>query len=461
MSQSFIRPAGLPQRPRATLALLCVAQFVDVLGVTVVVVALPVIGSELSMSAGSVQWVVSAYALCFGGFLMLAGRAADLYGRRRLFAGGLAVFSVASLACGLAGSGPVLIAARAAQGIGAALVVPAALSLLTTAFPEGEQRTRALGIWTAAAAGGGATGFFAGGIITDALGWEWVFLLNVPLGLAALALTPRLLSESRAEHAPALDSLGAATVTAGLLALVFGLTRAEEAGPASAETVAVLGLAVGLLLAFVAVERRVRAPLLPPRVWRSRRLVGANAVAFTLTSTTSGTAVLATLYAQDVLDLGPTETGLVFLPFSLAVIAGSLAGSRLTPRYGARVVAAGGLAVVAGGLALGLGIAPERGVPWLLGYLVLAGAGLGAASVAATTTGTDAAREDEQGLAAGLLNTSTQIGTALGTAVLVTIASARSDAAGGEPVTGYEWGFAVATLVALAGVAVAARTLRR
>jgi MFS family permease len=218
-------------RRGAALALLCVAQFVDVLGVTIVIVALPTIGRDLGLAEQDLQWVASIYALCFGGFLLLAGRAADLYGRRRLFAAGLALLTVASLACGLAGSPMVLVAARAVQGLGAAVAVPAALSLLTTTFPQGPERTRALGIWTAAAAGGGVTGFFLGGVLTGALGWPWVFWVNVPVGVLCLALTPVLLAESRDQtSARRLDVAGAVTGTAGLVLLVYGSTRAEQAG---------------------------------------------------------------------------------------------------------------------------------------------------------------------------------------------------------------------------------------
>jgi EmrB/QacA subfamily drug resistance transporter len=449
------RPATNRTQRRSALALLCVAQFIDVLGVTIVVVALPSIGAAIGADAGEVQWVVSVYALVFGGFLMLAGRAADLYGRRRLFMLGLGLFAAASLACGLAGSSAALVAARAAQGLAAAIVVPAALSLLTTLFAPGPDRTWALGIWTAAAAGGGASGFFLGGLITEALGWQWIFFLTVPLGAVALFLAPRLLDESQDASAPGLDAAGAATVSAGLLLLMFGLTGAERAGLAAPLTLGTLALAIALLTAFAFTERRARDPLFPPDLLQSRALAGANLVAFALTSTTSAAAVLGTLYAQNVLELSSTTTGLTFLPFSLSVIGGSLLGSTLTARLGARLPAAAGLLVVAAGLFVAVGITADGGLLYLIAYLGLTGLGLGCASVAATTAGTSAVSRDQQGLGSGLLNSFTQIGTALGIAVLVTIAAARTNAltptvARPEAlVSGYEWGFAAAAVGAL------------
>jgi MFS family permease len=261
----------------AALALLCVAQFIDVLGVTIVIVALPAIGRDLGLAEHELHWVASIYALCFGGVLLLAGRAADLYGRRRLFATGLALFTVASLACGLAGSPAMLVGARALQGLGAAVAVPAALSLLTTTFPDGPERARALGVWTAAAAGGGVSGFFLGGVLTGALGWHWVFWVNVPVGVLGLALTPVLLAEHR-DRVPArrLDLAGAATGTAGLVLLVYGFSRAEQVGFATAATLGTLALATALLAGFWLVEGRVTDPLVPLGVFRSHQLVGAT-----------------------------------------------------------------------------------------------------------------------------------------------------------------------------------------
>jgi EmrB/QacA subfamily drug resistance transporter len=446
---------------RAALALLCVAQFIDVLGVTIVIVALPAIGRDLGLAEQELQWVVSIYALCFGGFLLLAGRAADLYGRRRLFAGGLALFTVASLACGLASSPAMLVGARALQGLGAAVAVPAALSLLTATFSAGPERARALGVWTAAAAGGGVTGFFLGGVLTGTLSWHWVFLVNVPVGALGLALTPLLLAESRDRTAVGrLDVAGAVTGTAGLALLVYGFTRAEQAGFATAGTLGSLAVAAALLGAFWLVEGRVADPIVPHRVFRSRELVGANLAAFTLTAVTSSAGVLGTLYLQQALGYPPTAAGLALLPFSLAAIAGSFIGAWLTARLGARATMALGLVVVAGAM-LVLSRLPAHGragPPWLVTGVIIAGLGLTCASVASTAAGTAAVAGDAQGLASGLLNAAAQIGTALGIAALVTVAAARTSAMGGagdpspaQLVHGFRLAFLVAALVALLG----------
>jgi EmrB/QacA subfamily drug resistance transporter len=448
-------------RRGAALALLCVAQFVDVLGVTIVIVALPAIGHDLGLAERDLQWVASIYALCFGGLLLLAGRAADLYGRRRLFAVGLALFTLASLVCGLAGSAAVLLPARALQGLGAAVAVPAALSLLTTAFPEEPGRARALGVWTAAAAGGGVTGFFLGGVLTGTLGWHWVFWVNLPVGALGLALTPVLLAESRDRAAARrLDVAGAVTGTAGLVLLVYGFTQAEQAGFASAATLGTLALAAALLAGFWLLEGRVADPVVPHRVLRSRELVGANLAAFTLTAVTSPAGVLGTLYLQEALGYPPTVTGLALLPFSLAAIAGSFAGARLTARLRARATMALGLVTVSAAMLL-LSRLPTQGhggLPWLVAGLVIAGSGLTCASVAATASGTAAAAGDAQGLASGLLNTAAQIGTAVGIAALVTIAAARTTAltGTGDPtpaqlVDGFRLAFLAAALAALLG----------
>jgi EmrB/QacA subfamily drug resistance transporter len=448
----------------AAVALLCVAQFVDVLGVTIVIVALPAIGRALGLAEQDLQWVVSIYALCFGGFLLLAGRAADLYGRRRLFAIGLALFTVASLACGLASAPAMLLGARALQGLGAAVTVPAALSLLTTTFPEGPERARALGVWTAAAAGGGVTGFFLGGVLTGALGWHWVFLVNVPVGALGLALTPVLLAESRGQTPGGrLDVAGAVTGTAGLALLVYGFTRAEQAGFATTGTLVTIGVSAALLAGFWLVEGRVTDPIVPHRVFRSRELVGANLAAFTLTAVTSPAGVLGSLYLQQALGHPPTATGLALLPFSLAAIAGSFTGAWLTAKLRARATMALGLVTVTTAMLL-LSRLPTQhhgGLLWLVTGLVIAGSGLTCASVAATAAGTQAATGDAQGLASGLLNTAAQLGTALGIAALVTVAAARTTAltGAGNPtpaqlVDGFRLAFLAAALLALLGALV-------
>ena len=448
------------------LGLLCAAQFVDVLDVNVVVVALPSIGEDLGFSPEDLQWVVSAYVLFFAGFLLLAGRAADLFGRRRMFVAGLALFASASLVCGLAGSAAVLLAARAVQGLAAAITAPAALSLITTIFAEGTERNRAVGAWTAVAAAGGAAGLVLGGLVTDTLGWRWAFFVNVPVGVLGVALSPLLLPAGAPDRdggtgARRLDLPGAATVTAGLVLLVYGLTRAEEAGFGSPATVTTLALAAALVAAFVLVEGKTADPLVRLGIFRSRDLVGACLVAFALTAVTSSVGVLATIYLQRVLGLSATVAGLAGLPLSLAVIAGSLAGSRLAGRFGARATMALGLLAVAAATLVVSGISAEEGLGRVLINAGLSGLGLGCASVASTAAGTSAAGGDEQGLASGLLNTSAQVGTALGLAVLVAVATARADALpGGVPppeaqVAGFRWAFFVG-----AGIAVADGRLR-
>lgn len=444
----------------AALALLCAAQFIDVLGVTVVIVALPSIGQSLGLSGSGLQWVASSYALFFGGFLMVCGRASDLYGRRRLFAAGLAVFTAASLACGLATSGLALILARAVQGLGAAIAVPAALSMLTELFPEGSERDRAVGVWTAVAAGGGAAGFFLGGVITDALGWRWVFLLNVPVGVVGLVLTRVLLEEGRdASAARRLDLSGATTITAGLVLLISAFTRAGDAGFRDPATLGLLTSALVLILAFLWVEDRAANPLIPLGVFRLPDVSSGALAAFTLTATTSSAGVLGALYLQEVLGYSPTATGLAYAPSSLSVIAGSLTGSWLAGKLGLRTVMTSGLLMVAVAMLVTSGISADGGLAYLLAGIVVSGLGLGCASVAATSAGVSAVAEGERGLASGLLNTAAQVGTALGIAALLAFAAARAGSpATGQGITpealveGYRAAYFAATVIATLGL---------
>lgn len=448
---------GLDRKSLA-LALLCVAQFVNVLDVNVVIVALPSIQRELGFSDEDLQWVVSAYVLLFAGFLLLAGRMADLFGRRRMFIAGLGLFAAASLVCGVAESPAVLLVGRAAQGLGAAITAPAALSIITTTFPEGRERNRALGVWTAVAAAGGAAGLILGGVITDGLGWEWVFLVNVPIGVLGAALAPLILSESRDPAASRqLDMAGAVTVTGGLILLIYGFTRAEESGFGSYATLTTLALSAAFILAFLIIESRIENPLVPLGVFRSRALVGASLVACTLTATTTSAGVLATIYLQRILGYSAALSGIAGLPFSLSVIAGAGIGSRLTGRIGARATMVSGLVAIAAGTLLLVGISAEKGLVYVLVNATLSGLGIGCASVASTASGTSALSGSKQGLASGLLNSSAQIGTALGLAALVTIAAARTDIlAGGDPtpqaiVEGFRWAFYTGTGIAVAG----------
>jgi len=464
-------------RKGAALALLCVAQFVDVLDVNAVIVALHSIREDLGFSRAGLQWVVSAYVLFFAGFLLLSGRVADLWGRRRTFVAGLVLFTAASLCCGLSISPEMLVASRAVQGLGAAITAPAALSIITTIFEEGPERDRAVAAWTAVAAGGGAAGLLLGGLITDSLGWEWIFFVNVPVGVVGISLSYVLLPESRdASASRRLDLLGAGTVTAGLVFLVLGLTRIEEAGLGSPATLATLGLAVALFGAFVFVERRVADPLVPLGLLRLRGLVGAALVAFALTAATAPVSVLVTLYLQNTLGYSASFAGLAGLPFSLCVIAGSVLGGRISGRSGGRATMSLGLAVVAASALVTAGITAEGGVGYVLAGMALSGLGLGCASVASTARGTSAVEEGDRGLASGFMNTSAQVGTALGLATLISLASTRTVAvsgglevgvdagaeAGAEAlVAGYRLAFLVAAGIASLGVVAALYCFRR
>jgi EmrB/QacA subfamily drug resistance transporter len=451
------------ERKGAALVLLCVAQFVDVLDVNAVIVALHSIGRDLGFSQAGLQWVVSAYVLFFAGFLLLSGRVADLWGRRRTFVTGLAVFTVASFCCGLSVSPEMLVVSRALQGLGAATTAPAALSIITTIFAEGRERDRAVAAWTAVAAGGGAAGLLLGGLITDVLGWEWIFFVNVPVGAAGIALSHVLLPESRDPAASRrVDLLGAVTVTSGLVLLVLGLTRTEEAGFASPSTLMTLGLAAAFLGAFVFVERRAADPLVPLRLFRLRELVGAALVAFALTAATAPVGVLVTLYLQNTLGYSASLAGLAGLPFSLCVIAGSMLGGRISERIGGRVRMSLGLAVVAVSALVTAGITAEGGVAYVLVGAALSGLGLGFASVASTARGTSAVEEGKRGLASGFMNTSAQVGTALGLATLLTLAATRTaalsdgaESAAEALVAGYRLAFLVAAGIASLGVVAA------
>lgn len=451
--------SGRSSRRWWALGLLCVAQFVDVLDVNAVVVALPSIGRDLGFAPEELQWVVTSYVLFFGGFLLLAGRLADLFGRRRMFVAGLALFAGSSLMCGLAWSPFALVAFRASQGLGAAIVAPAALAIISTTFEEGRERRFALGLWTAVAAGGGAAGLVLGGAITDAFWWAWIFFPNVPLGISAIVLSFVLLEPDREQYASRrLDLPGAATVTAGLVLLVYGLTRAEASGFTSPLTLATLAVAALLLASFLLVERSSSDPLVPLRAFRNRDLTGSAAAAFANTATTSSVGILAVLYVQNVLDYPPAIAGLLGLPFSLSVVAGSFLGARLTGRLGARATMALGLVGISAATLVALGISAEGGLGYVVANATLSGLALGCSAVASTTRGSSALAEKERGLASGLLNSSAQIGTALGLAVFFTLAAARSNAlAGGavpspvDLVEGYRWAFVGAACFAVAG----------
>ncbi len=412
------------------LALLCAAQFMVVLDFSIVNVALPSIQRSLGFSQQNLQWIVSVYALTFGGFLLLGGRAADLLGRRRVFMAGLGLFTLASLVGGLAHFQWVLISARAFQGLGAAIVSPAALSILTTTFKEGSERNRALSIWGAMAAGGFAAGVLLGGILTDGLSWRWVMFVNVPIGIAAIVFSPALLKESQEQTVTKrIDLTGAVTVTAGLVLLVYTLVQAPEAGWVAVSTVSSFGGAIALLALFVFVESRSPAPLVPLSIFRQRSLTGANLVGALLSAGDASMVFILTLYMQQVLGYSALQTGLAFLPHALAAMLAAPLASQLITRVGVKSTLVGAMVASMVGLLL-LSQIPVYGsfVRDLLPGTVVVGFGILTGIVAVTIAATSGVSNDEQGLASGLLNTSQQIGAALGLAILVAVSTARMKA---------------------------------
>jgi EmrB/QacA subfamily drug resistance transporter len=425
--------------PWLVLVLVCLAQFMVVLDATIVNVALPSIQADLEMSEADLQWVVNAYTLMFGGFLLLGGRAGDLVGRKRVFLAGLILFSVASLLCALAPSSELLILARGLQGLGAALVSPAALSIITTTFQEGAERTKAMGVWAAIAVGGGAVGLVLGGVLVDALSWPWIFFVNVPVGILTFALALRHVPESKDAHAhTSFDIAGAVTVTAGLIALVYGIVKAQEKGWGSAHTFAFGALAVALLVAFVIIERRSPEPLVRLSIFSIRTVRAANVAMLLVAAGLFSMFFFNTLYVQRVLGYSALEAGLAFLPFTAGIIVGSALSQALIPRLGAREVPLVGLALAVVGMLLFLRLEPGGTyVGDLLPGIVFCSVGMGLVFVPVTLIATSGIPADDAGLASGLFNTSQQIGGALGLAVLSTLAaSTTTDAlasSGGRP----------------------------
>jgi EmrB/QacA subfamily drug resistance transporter len=410
------------------LILLCVAQFVVVLDASIVNVALPSIGKGLHFSDQNLPWVVNAYVIAFGGFLMLGGRAADLLGRRRVFMAGLLVVAVASLAAGFAANQGQLIAARAAQGLGAAIISPAALSIVTNLFRDGAERNKALGAWGAVAGSAGAAGVLLGGVLTDGLGWEWVLWVNVPVALVALVLTPGLIPESRSESATRhFDAAGAVRFTAGLSLLAYALLDASSAGWGSAKIISLLAASVALIGAFIVVELRSHAPLVPFRIFRLRTLTGANVVGILLGASLFSMFYFISLYMQQVLGYSPIHAGLSYLPLAVTIIIAAGLGGQLVTRFGFKPILAAGLAFVAVGLVWFSQVSVGGGfLTDILGPSVLAAIGLGFGFVTSTIAAVSGVKPQEQGLASGLINTSQQIGGALGLAVLSTIATTRT-----------------------------------
>jgi EmrB/QacA subfamily drug resistance transporter len=413
------------RRRWSALALIVTAQFMVILDVAIVNVALPSIKSDLGFSAAGLQWVITAYAILFGGMLLLGGRLADLLGRRRMFVAGLALFAASSLLSGFAWSAGSLVAFRAVQGLGGALLAPAALSLLMTTFAEGRERNRALGIYGAASGSGAAAGVLLGGVITSYLGWSWIFFVNVPVGVAAIALTPFLLRDSRADlpHRH-FDLAGAATVTSGLMLLVYALTRATTDGWSSPVTLGLLGGAAALIAAFTRIETRSHAPLLPLRIFRLRALSAANATMAIVGAVTFSEFFVLTLYVQDVLHYSAVRSGVVFVAFALSVVVASNLAQVVVGRVGVRATLMTGLALATISLAL-LTRLPADGHYFadLFPAFVLGGTGLGFSFVPVTIASLTGVERADAGVASGLVNTSRQIGGAIGLAAISTIAA--------------------------------------
>jgi EmrB/QacA subfamily drug resistance transporter len=417
--------------PWIVLVLICLAQFMVVLDATITNVALPSIQKDLHMTESNLQWIVNAYALLFGGFLLLGGRAGDLIGRKRVFLAGVALFTVASLLCGLAQSETWLIVARGIQGLGAALVSPAALSIVTTTFREGAERTKAMGVWAAIAVGGGAVGLVLGGLLTEKLSWPWIFFVNVPVGIVALILSFRLVPESKDEEMhKSFDVAGATTVTGGLIALVYGIVRSSHSGWGSREVIGFMTLAAVLLVAFVFIERRSREPLVRLSIFNVRTIRGANVVMFVVGAGLFAQFFFNTLYVQRVLGYSPLEAGLAFLPFTAGIIVGAGLSQRFLRVVGARELPVIGLALAALGMLLFLRLTPDGTyVRDLLPGIMLASVGMGLTFVPVTLIATSGIPDGDAGLASGIFNTSQQIGGALGLAVLSTIATSATTGA--------------------------------
>jgi EmrB/QacA subfamily drug resistance transporter len=411
------------------LALLALTQFVIVLDASIVNVALPSIGRALEFSQDDLSWVVNAYTLTFGGFLLLGGRLADLLGRRRVFIAGLVLFSVASLAGGLAQSDVWLVAARAVQGLGAAIISPAALSLVTTMFAEGAERNRALGVWGAVAGSGGAAGVLLGGVLTEYAGWEWVLFVNVPIGLAVAALAPRLLPESRdTGRERVFDAAGALTVTAGLALLVYTLVDANDAGWASTQTLGLGAVALVLLAAFVLIERRTSHPLMPFSIFRLRTLRGADVVGLLIGMSLFAMFFFLSLYMQQVLGYDALDAGLAYLPLALNIIVSAGVASNLVTRIGFKPTLIAGLVLIAVGLVWFAQVSPGGDyVGDILFPSIVTAWGLGLAFVPVTIAAVTGTKPEEAGLASGLINTAQQVGGALGLAVLAAVANSRTD----------------------------------
>ncbi|WP_306952851.1 MFS transporter [Streptomyces sp. B4I13] len=437
-------------------ALACAGQFLVVLDLSVVNVALPSMRADLGMTSSGLQWVVNAYSMAFAGFMLLGGRAGDLYGRKRMFLTGLALFTLASLAGGLAQSGWQLLLARAVQGLGAAVLAPATLTIVTAAVPEGAARARAIATWTAVGAGGGAAGGLVGGGLVDLLSWRWVLLINVPVGVLVLAGSLRWLAESRAGDGRRLDLPGALLVTAGLATLAYGISRTESEGWTASAALVPLAAGLALVALFLVVEARTAAPLMPLGLFRLRTVSAANAAMFVNGSAMFSMWFFLTLYLQNALGYTPLEAGLALVPSSLAIVVGSKLAPRLMRVAGARTVAVLGTLLAAAGFGWQSTMRMDDGYVtgiMLPGVLMMLGGGLGSTPLASLAT--SGAGPGEAGLVSGLVNTSRTMGGSLGLAVLSALAASRT-AGRGTPqalTEGYALAFRTGTGVLLAGAA--------
>jgi EmrB/QacA subfamily drug resistance transporter len=448
-----------PNRWKA-LAIVCAAFFMTVLDVSIVNVALPSIGKALSFSEANLQWVITAYAITFGGFLLLGGRAADLLGRRRVFYVGVMLFTVASFLCGLAWSEGVLIGARALQGLGAAIISPAALSIIMTSFDEGAERNKALGIWGAIGGSGAAVGVLAGGVLTKYLGWEWIFFVNVPVGALALLLAPRFVRESRSGREQKQDVAGAVTITAGLALLVYSVSEAPNRGWTSATTIVLLAISVVLLVGFLFVESRAKDPLMPFRIFRVRTVAGANVAGLLLGAVVFANFFLLTLYVQNVLGWSALRTGLTFIATAGSAVLWAGLAQMLVTRIGAKKVMAMGFVATIAGLLwyTQIPVHASYASDLLPGYLLI-GFALPFSFIPVSIAALAGVEQHEAGLASGLINTAQQVGGAIGVAVTSSVLLTHSNTLLKEGrqfpsawTSGTHWAFWVAVGIAVVGL---------
>ena len=457
------------RRKWLALALLAAVQFMVVLDIAVVNVALPSIQEDLGFSQENLQWVMSAYALVFGGLLLLGGRSADLLGRRRVFLAGVVVFTLASLMAGLAWSESSLIGARALQGLGAAIISPAALSILSTTFQEGRERNIALGVWGAVGGFGAAAGVLMGGVLTDALSWEWIFFVNVPVGAAAFALAPVLLTESRDARVTSFDAWGALLVTGGLSSLVYAITQAGQDGWLAGRTLTFFGVALAMLVGFVAWELRQSEPLMRFGIFRIRTVAGANVAGFILGTAMFSMFLMLTLYMQQVLHYSAMTTGVAYLAVAGTAIVWSTVAAQLVTQIGVKPVLVVGMTSLTSGLVYFTQVSVGGSyVTDLLPGFLLTGLGIGFAFVPISIAALAGVKPAEAGLASGLFNTSQQIGGALGIAALSTIASSQTESALASGtaapfalVDGFTAAFVAGAIIAAVGIIAALTLIRR